>query len=62
MKLINKATNNTFTLFLHFVDGMVKNIFGDNLLFSKTINIRLVDRVLVISKWECQIDGILFNI
>jgi hypothetical protein len=43
MKLINKAMNNTFTFFLHFVDGMVKNIFGDELLFSKTINIRLLD-------------------
>jgi hypothetical protein len=50
MKLINKASNNTFTFFLHFVDGMVKKIFGDKLLFFKTVNMRLVNKVLMVSK------------
>jgi hypothetical protein len=63
MKFINKTSSNTFTFFLHFVDGLVKGILGDKLFFFNcTINMKLVDRLFMVSKWLCQINGIFFAI
>jgi hypothetical protein len=35
-------------------DGLVKGIFGDMLLFSNTINTKLVDRVFMVNKKKMQ--------
>jgi hypothetical protein len=51
MKFINKALSNTFTFFLHFVDGLVKGILDDKMFFfNNTIKMKVVDRLLMVSK------------
>ncbi len=54
-KLWNKALNCTFTFIFYLAYGLVKDIFGDKLFFSTTINMGLVNKVLMVSKWKHNI-------
>ncbi len=54
-KLWNKALNCSFAFIFYFIYGLVKNIFGDMLFFSTTINMELGNKVLMINKWKYKV-------
>ncbi len=58
-KLWNKASSYTFAFIFYLGYGLVKDIFGDKLFFSTTINMGLVNKVFMVNKWNHKVYNIL---
>jgi hypothetical protein len=61
-KLWNKVLSLTFAFIFYLAYDLVKNIFGDRLFFSTTINMGLANKVPMVDKWKCEVYDILSTI